>query len=251
MRAEAYGSHAVSLHHKVSLWLTPAALETSGHGRNVPGPNSQKVLDHQVSQWPTPNTPSGGPNPKSTATHTGGMDLDGAIQHWPTPDAGMRGGTNQSPSPGAAERPTLNTLATNWPTPRAEDSESAGNHPNATDSLTGATNAWRTPSSMDWKGESAQSWRDRDEGDPTPTLADQVYLHSLPAPSTSMDGQESSPSTQPSRRQLNPRFAAWLMGWPPGWTSLAPLNYESSETASSPNRPHGHFDACGPRQRSS
>lgn len=32
-----------------------------------------------------------------------------------------------------------------WPTARAEDSESCGNHPNATDSLTGATRQWPTP----------------------------------------------------------------------------------------------------------
>ncbi len=63
-------------------------------------------LNEAASMWPTPNTPSGGPNTKSTETHTGGVDLDGAVL--------------------------------NWPTPRGEDSESAGNHPGATDSLTGA-----------------------------------------------------------------------------------------------------------------
>jgi len=35
-----------------------------------------------------------------------------------------------------------------WPTPRSEDSESAGNHPGATDSLTGATRQWSTPHGM-------------------------------------------------------------------------------------------------------
>lgn len=32
-----------------------------------------------------------------------------------------------------------------WPTARAEDAESAGNHPGACDSLTGATRNWKTP----------------------------------------------------------------------------------------------------------
>jgi len=32
-----------------------------------------------------------------------------------------------------------------WPTPRAEDSESCGNHPGATDSLTGVIKMWATP----------------------------------------------------------------------------------------------------------
>jgi hypothetical protein len=39
----------------------------------------------------------------------------------------------------------LTQAALMWPTARAEDSESAGNHPNATDSLTGATRTWATP----------------------------------------------------------------------------------------------------------
>ena len=36
-----------------------------------------------------------------------------------------------------------------WPSPRAEDSESCGNHPDATDSLTGATRLWPTPVAND------------------------------------------------------------------------------------------------------
>lgn len=83
-----------------------------------------------------------------------------------------------------------------WPTPRSEDSESAGNHPGASDSLTGVTTDWQTP---------AQSWRDRErgEGDPIPTLADQVardYHPFRPAPETLPPGDESSQSTQTSRR---------------------------------------------------
>ena len=48
------------------------------------------------------------------------------------------------------ERPTLELRTgglggSAWPTSRAEDSESAGNHPGAVDSLTGATRNWGTP----------------------------------------------------------------------------------------------------------
>lgn len=52
-----------------------------------------------------------------------------------------------------SERPTL-ALPTSgngrsfWPTARSEDSESCGNHPGATDSLTGATRNWPTPYGM-------------------------------------------------------------------------------------------------------
>ncbi len=69
------------------------------------------------------------------------------------------------------------------------------------------------------------------------------YRFSHPAPETPKDGHESSPSAQTSpRRSLNPRFAAWLMGWNPAWTSLAPLNCESSETGLYPNRRHMPFE---------
>lgn len=42
----------------------------------------------------------------------------------------------------------LDMVATHWPTARREDWESAGNHPDATDSLTGATKNWKTPHGM-------------------------------------------------------------------------------------------------------
>lgn len=47
---------------------------------------------------------------------------------------------------------TLNDAIIKWPTPRAEDSESCGNHPGATDLLTGATRQWITPRVANIKG---------------------------------------------------------------------------------------------------
>lgn len=46
-----------------------------------------------------------------------------------------------------------------WPTPRSADSEACGNHPNATDSLTGATRNWGTPRVGMERGEG--HWYDR------------------------------------------------------------------------------------------
>ena len=43
----------------------------------------------------------------------------------------------------------LTIAAVRWPTARMEDGESAGNHPGATDSLTGATKNWPTPRAGD------------------------------------------------------------------------------------------------------
>lgn len=43
---------------------------------------------------------------------------------------------------------TSGSDGSHWPTARAEDSESCGNHPGATDSLTGAARMWKTPHGM-------------------------------------------------------------------------------------------------------
>src|SRR4029434_5502383 len=56
-----------------------------------------------------------------------------------------------------------------WPTARAEDSESCGNHPGATDSLTGATRNWPTPHTNCTTGAGSQG---RDGGDNLQTTVD-------------------------------------------------------------------------------
>lgn len=66
---------------------------------------------------------------------------------WPTVRASSGGG-NRSAYPEAPYRPAIAQLAQNWPTARREDGESCGNHPGATDSLTGATRNWLTPHGM-------------------------------------------------------------------------------------------------------
>lgn len=208
--------------------------------------------------------------------------------------------------------------AESWPTPRSEDSESAGNHPGATDSLTGAMVRWATPSASedaagwvdnqmkqnmlshqiqnwptaaarDGKGSMALGKRNRKTG-ALDEAAEQIYQSSPQGQQTeragrsssipgqtfdqrSLDGMSSrvrselealnrlstraaivaldrrkrelvarpitrSGWTRPAfRRQLNPRFVEWMMGWRPGWTSLEPLASGSLETESSPIPP--------------
>lgn len=143
-------------------------------------------------------------------------------------------------------------LATkNWPTARREDGESAGNHPGAVDSLTGATRNWPTPRTLSGGGESAErkqelgrtlsgggdlqsasenwqtpnarDWKsetgsENNTHDKTPNLSRQVY-RLLPAP-TIPDGEPSSQSAPTCPRRLNPQFVEWLMGFPIGWTEL-------------------------------
>lgn len=192
-----------------------------------------------------------------------------------------------------------------WPTPRSEDSESAGNHPNATDSLTGATGmwptasahdgrrpgadvhstqganlnweaalwttptvqdsgkatkrlredhqnnltadveAWATPTSRDWKGSYSDEAMVRKDGKSRMDQVESQAIHlidysllSRQAPRTLLDGEPSSPNAPTSRRQLNPAFVEWLMGWPEGWTSLVPRGSGSPETESCHWRRH-------------
>jgi site-specific DNA-cytosine methylase len=141
----------------------------------------------------------------------------------------------------------LTIAATTWPTARAEDSESCGNHPGATDSLTGATRLWRTPDvpgtdsfrsrggdrkdemgldqeARHWQTPNARDWKsetgsENNSYDKTPNLSRQVYRLSHPAPQIH-DGPQSSENGQTSHRRLNPRFVSWLMGFPPTWTEL-------------------------------
>lgn len=233
---------------------------------------------------------------------------------WPTPVAND---DNKTPEGHLAKKPgrtvvtSLNIVATAmWPTPRSEDSESAGNHPGATDSLTGVTSLWQTPASDSFRSRGGERkdemgldqqargfWATpttQDAGKATKKLRadhqnnltanvehlatpairdgkgsysdeamvrkdgksrmDQVesqaihlndYSHSLPAPETQPHGSESSETAPTSRRQLNPRFVEWLMGWTPGWTSLAPLAFASPATASFPQPPPSPSEPSG------
>jgi hypothetical protein len=95
---------------------------------------------------------------------------------------------------------TCESASSFWPTARREDGESCGNHPGATDSLTGATKQWNNTH------------------DKTPNLSRQVYR--LHQDQMIADGPTSSAKDPTSRRRLNPRFVEWLMGFPIMWTEL-------------------------------
>lgn len=105
--------------------------------------------------WPSPNTGDSRRGSDATAEREGSSSLTGDVSAWPTPSArdykdtpGMSlTGTN----PDGSQRTRDDQLARAahlWPTPRTEDGESAGNHPDAADSLTGVTKTpdlWMTP----------------------------------------------------------------------------------------------------------
>jgi len=106
-------------------------------------------------------------------------------------------------------------------------SEDAAGRPGANmqQMLSQQARAWGTPSARDWKDGASVP-----ESVPTNGLLSRQVLR------TSLDGNESLQSGPTSRQQLNERFASWLMGWHPLWTSLAPLNCDSLGMASCHNR---------------
>ena len=154
---------------------------------------------------------------------------------WPT-STGTPYGNNQSPSPGAAVRPSLDSLAAKWATPAARDSKGAnskehlakarGHHDQLANQV--AMQQWRTPTAKDGSGTGGESPDRRLAGGHSVALKDQAS--SLPHPE--------APTGSESRPQLNPRFVEWLMGLPFAWTlPVAMTGSDSSETASSSNRP--------------
>lgn len=129
-----------------------------------------------------------------------------------------------------------------WASPTTQDAENDGPPSQAARNsppLNAQTALWSSPQARDGDGRSPQAKR---WGHPARkggfNLDDQVEafcLSSLLAPLLSPNGERCSsgaPGSPPpsARRRLNPRFVCWLMGWPTGWTSLAPIGSGSWAT---------------------
>lgn len=80
---------------------------------------------------------------RTAASVCSSMRRDAALAR-PTPKVNDGEHPGRAKSKDGQEFP-LSMAANLWPTPRSEDSEACGNHPGATDSLTGATKEWQTP----------------------------------------------------------------------------------------------------------
>lgn len=144
------------------------------------------------SGWGTP-TVHGNHNREGTSERARD-GLSTQAKRWATPDASVSSGYNQSPSPGAAVRPCLGGQARRWPTPCRADGE--GGPGNGT--REGGNNLRTEAALCEWES-----------GHQDPRIT--------------TDGEE---FPDPSGL-LNPRFVAWLMGFPTDWTNFGP-----SETAS-------------------
>lgn len=142
-----------------------------------------------------------------------------------------------------------------WLSGREEGNESCGNHPGATDSLTGAIKKWATPdcnTATYSNGHMGPNLREQVANWPTPAARDEkgansqehatvtgggrkhmdqlanFVAHSHQAQAI-QDGPPSSTDSPDSARRLNPAFGCWLMGLPWFWTNPGVTSCVQSE----------------------
>lgn len=241
-------------------WLTPAGV-SGNHG-----PDGSECAQ-QAKAWASPVVNGAGGTAeqfldrKRKAVEAGASmgialtDLGLQAQQWATAqahDTDPRGkGNRRNPNGGnACLASDAMEFGANWPSARAEDSESAGNHPNATDSLTGAAKNWPSPRALtDAKGAGQKT--ERDDGKSredqlaysatswaTPNVPNRGpekraskaargsggvdvqtqaidFPCSRPDETTTDDGLRSLLAvwTRPVCPRLSPNFQHWLMGW--------------------------------------
>lgn len=139
---DTFGSDTSTLLNQASNALATGSRKASSRRRK----SAPRTSANGSSSWPTARADTLGTRPNGN----GGKILAEEAEIWSTPHA-----HNAHGAPGAGltandgrHRDLVRETAM-WPTPRSEDSESAGNHPGATDSLTGATSHWPTPVAND------------------------------------------------------------------------------------------------------
>jgi hypothetical protein len=118
---------------------------------------------------------------------------------FPTPTA-QDAKNNGSASQQSRNTPLLNVVAQMLPTPTADDANNVTHKSGSFQSLTRAVTQWATPTvcgNYNRKGAS-------------PSSGDGLQ--------TQVGGK------------LNPEWVAWLMGWPIGWASFAPLEMDKFQS---------------------
>lgn len=152
-----------------------------------------RISDGEFSSWPTPHTTE--------------------IPLWATPRASEKGNYQKNVL-GQRSLTLTGQAKGRWPTPRASPNENRAarlyNHETRT--LAEETIRWATPTTRDWKDGTNPS-----EEAPTNSLLGRQ------APRCGVGGPISSKDGQNLRLRLNPQFVEWLMGLPPMWTDLGPL----------------------------
>jgi len=205
------------------FWPTPTScgagndltLSKSGEGREKPN-----KLGWAVSLWPAPTVDNfrtrGGdrkdelglprlakqwPNAMASDTRNkgafgnGSEKLSGVMMNWPTALAndGIKRGI-----PAAEERNRVPGVALNWPTTAARDAKGANSRKHCKVTGKGRMHMDQLPNVVEWEFMENCRFSLRDE----------------------MISRHGSDFFERKDRALNPRFHAWLMGWPPDWTRL-------------------------------
>lgn len=215
-----------------SAWQTPDAgvMGTRRQGATLAERQTREpeaLLRTQAATWPTPR----GEERSQKNSADAGVSTSKAAETWPTPSATDDKGVGQPDGRRPVCDDDLPTGVERWPTPEANDSGANQRGPGL-DSSRGAdlkqgVENWPTPAAQNWR--SGQASAETFEANPRPL---QEWACRFPAtppdPPTSAHGrllrlldQISYPPA--GQRRLNPAFAEWLMGWPPGWTDFEPL----------------------------
>jgi len=234
--ATSRGKRQVDLGSQVRQWTTPQAHDSQGaadaarHGRYGTKHGGRNLPDHAAAameQWPTPTQPYG-TNQSLSKGAAVRPSLQTMAGQWPTPRASPNENRNTkaAPSHGVTHGRTLVGEAQNWSSPRATDGEKGG--PNMSFGAGGTplpaqAVGWATPTTRDGK----------DGGTPSPNAPTNSLLgHQAPRMLTGGPQLSLPEGWAGSRLYLNPRFVEWLMGWPDqytsgGWTDCAPAEMES------------------------
>jgi hypothetical protein len=208
---EARGAGGPDLQEAAEQWSTPncpdggrsVSAETVARRGTTAKGKVQVGLESEVRHWQSPqgrDFRSGIITPETAAKHLGSRPLNEEVLNWPSPNANPAGPnmSTMRENGRVANRITeqcLERAAQNWPTSRAEDSESCGNHPGAIDSLRGAVENWQDPSTSL-------------PTEPATGTAGPTCWCGLPGC-----------VLRSHKRRLTPYFDEWLQGWPINWSS--------------------------------
>jgi hypothetical protein len=186
-----------------TTWPT-ARVSRGGYARDNGDPAKERpTLEGAAAFWATPKTVTGGANSKRAERGAGGPDLQEQAGQWATPRAsdGGRSATHAEFSGrtathnGVKVQIGLEHQAKSWPTATTRMYRGGGQAVTRSDGKSRLD-------MLDW---AAEGWSPSTAPDPA-----------IPA------GPTSSPPAPTSRPQLNARFAEYLMGLPPEWTSCGP-----------------------------
>jgi hypothetical protein len=227
----------IELTHAVRNWTAPRAEDSEGIGNH---PGKQDSLSAEAKNWMTPTRRDAATreyfhsplDPRGMGEALGGQAKD-FMGKWPTPAArDWRSDASQKTDEeiyGTKGRP-LPRMVRNWLTPTItrphENDLSAGQDLDSQlqDSLVRQAVNWQTPLKENFRMRSGD--RHEEQG-----LDRQARDFRLLVQEQSPSGSQCSSPTQNSRPQstlrLNPRFDAWLMGLPLGWTNFEQLEMGS------------------------